>query len=366
MALLTKMFDKVLRRPRRGPPTAAPIDSDPIPEDAAKAAVRTLAGVLRSYGDQAIEIEDLDRAQTAERFRTWSEHLLHAAARDWDGAYGAFARHRHSERVKVEHAVGELRATIFSVMQRLSRSVQGQRSIDREVSSEMTRLRRAISEAPVEDLRRDVLTAVDALGRALAERRAQQQIELDALGSELQLLRSQLQAAQSQLEVDPLTQLYTRASFDQQLARVASLNSLAGEQASLLLFEIDRFESLVEEYGPPIGNQLLRLLSDAVVRAFPRKTDLVARHTAAGFAVILPYDGIDAARGMGERLLATVRTTVLTSAAAAIRVTLSGGATGLRRGEEPVSWLARTEHALKRAQLQGRDRLVCTAVPSAL
>jgi diguanylate cyclase (GGDEF)-like protein len=75
-----------------------------------------------------------------------------------------------------------------------------------------------------------------------------------------------------------------------------------GQPLSLLVLEIDRFDTVVgESYGHETADHILGEVAD-ICRHQKRNCDIVARLGAAEFALLLPETGIDAARAVGERL----------------------------------------------------------------
>lgn len=336
-----------------------------------KAALRTLAGVLRLYGEQSIAVEGLDASRSAEQFRGWAEHVLSGTAapgvgrseagfsRDWDAVHGAFARHRTDERASVERAVAGLRDTLFSVVQRLGRSVGDGRTADDSIQTQIVRLKRtAAAGASMDDLRREVLSTVDAIGHALQQSRVRQDQLLETLGAELRVLREELQHARAKMETDGLTRVYNRAALDGHLSRLCSIAGLSGDPACLLMVDVDHFKRINDTFGHPAGDEVLRRLADTIVRTFPRRTDFVARYGGEEFAVVLPQEGVETARILGARLLVNIRNQSIELGGTAVRLTISIGFAVLRPGEETASWVARADHALYRAKQAGRDRLI--------
>jgi len=60
-----------------------------------------------------------------------------------------------------------------------------------------------------------------------------------------------LDEARREISLDPLTRLYNRKTFDEQLARAADMTSLFAEPACLLLIDIDAFKTIKRYHGHP-------------------------------------------------------------------------------------------------------------------
>jgi diguanylate cyclase (GGDEF)-like protein len=103
----------------------------------------------------------------------------------------------------------------------------------------------------------------------------------------MQLLKRRLLRAEARQRVmaerDPLTALYNRRSFDAALA-----NALRGlDGTALVLFDFDDFKAINDEYGHPVGDDVLRAIASAC-DAVVRDGDCLARIGGDEFAVIAP------------------------------------------------------------------------------
>jgi diguanylate cyclase (GGDEF)-like protein len=103
----------------------------------------------------------------------------------------------------------------------------------------------------------------------------------------MQLLKRRLLRAEARQRVmaerDPLTALYNRRSFDAALA-----NALRGpDGTALVLFDFDDFKTINDEYGHPVGDDVLRAIASAC-DAVVRDGDCLARIGGDEFAVIAP------------------------------------------------------------------------------
>ena len=97
---------------------------------------------------------------------------------------------------------------------------------------------------------------------------------------------------------DPLTGL-----ADRQALRMRLTASLERGMTTLLLLDLDRFKTVNDTLGHPVGDQLLRAAAERM-REKMRRRDLVARLGGDEFAILL-QDGADVGEGdaLAERLL---------------------------------------------------------------
>ena len=83
-----------------------------------------------------------------------------------------------------------------------------------------------------------------------------------------------------------------------------------------------------------------------MTRIFLRKSDFVARCGGDELAVVLRETSLKESLALGERLLRAVRALPMDREGVRFQLTLSIGAAALKPGEEPQSWIERTDRAL--------------------
>ena len=144
----------------------------------------------------------------------------------------------------------------------------------------------------VECLRARISELEDQLNR-FEENAADIVAMADELGAAKHRLEQALEAAEEyrrQAEalarVDPLTQLSNRREFEHALEQALISSERRGSMVALLLFDLDRFKSVNDTYGHPVGDALLKFFANSIKAAI-RETDHAARLGGDEFAVIL-------------------------------------------------------------------------------
>lgn len=128
--------------------------------------------------------------------------------------------------------------------------------------------------------------------------------------------------------IDGLTGVANRRRFDSVLAQEWSRSMRARSQLSLILIDIDFFKEYNDFYGHAAGDACIKEIAQALRRALPRKTDLVARFGGDEFACVLPETGLKGALNVADQLHSAVKRLAIRhvqSADADGRVTLSMG-----------------------------------------
>lgn len=104
-----------------------------------------------------------------------------------------------------------------------------------------------------------------------------------------------------QLERDPLTGLGNRRALKIQGAQWLADSQRHQEPLSMLVLDLDRFKSINDRFGHPLGDQLLCRIAETL-RMQTRSADLCIRLGGDEFAVLLPRADLSEAMECAERI----------------------------------------------------------------
>jgi diguanylate cyclase (GGDEF)-like protein len=150
-----------------------------------------------------------------------------------------------------------------------------------------------------------------------------------------------------QAERDPLTGLYNRRRFEEELHRATRLAERHGHHGALLLLDVDDFKAVNDTRGHGSGDELLRALAEVLGGAI-RDSDIAARLGGDEFALLLPrVDAPGAGPAAAAKLDAAVRDALGSWAAAA---SIGVAAFGPPAAVEADRVLAAADEALYRAK----------------
>lgn len=137
-----------------------------------------------------------------------------------------------------------------------------------------------------------------------------------------------------------------------------------GGQLAVAMIDIDRFKSINDNYGHPVGDQVILRLA-WLLRGRLRSTDLIGRYGGEEFIVALPGVGIDQATRILDRIRESFSSLPHAHAEGTVRVTFSGGIAALPDHAGSGALAQAADSALLKAKRGGRNRIVVAARPAA-
>ena len=173
-------------------------------------------------------------------------------------------------------------------------------------------------------------------------------------------LRENYRRSLSLALTDELTGLYNRryavAHLEELVARV---NNDGLADIALVMFDVDHFKAVNDQYGHPGGDDALRQLADRALRGV-RSIDLVARLGGEEFVVVMPETDLKAAMTVADRLRQAVAGEPFFIHTTGDRrpITISAGVAVAQPGDTVDTLLQRADDALYRAKNAGRNQVV--------
>lgn len=169
---------------------------------------------------------------------------------------------------------------------------------------------------------------------------------------EVELLRLNLDLAR-QSQVDALTGLPNRRSFDEAMERAVRRAQRMAGPLSLLVIDIDHFKVVNDLWGHQAGDAVLAAVGGVLSRLPGRAQDLAARYGGEEFAVVLPDTDEAGCDVVAEAMLAALRAENIPHPSGGRLTASIGGATA--RGDGLAGLFAAADAALYAAKAGGRD-----------
>lgn len=167
----------------------------------------------------------------------------------------------------------------------------------------------------------------------------------------------QEQIAAREARTDMLTGMVNRRRFEEAAAAEWRRCLRYGREATLIVFDLDRFKQINDEHGHATGDIVLRQVA-AACRAEIRDMDMVARIGGEEFAVLLPETSLITGGRLAERLRLRIMALSINTRRGLVQPTASFGVAPLLAGATDwQSALDLADAALYRAKEQGRNRV---------
>jgi len=155
--------------------------------------------------------------------------------------------------------------------------------------------------------------------------------------------------------LDGLTGLYLRRSFLQRVNENFLLSKRYNTFFSLLMIDIDHFKKINDTYGHPVGDEILKTLSQ-LLRAAVHPDVLLCRYGGEEFAVFIALAPVEEVQMLAENLRKTVEEHTFIMD---LKVTISIGIAYKHQVENTVGELIRkADESLYKAKQSGRNRVV--------
>jgi len=159
-----------------------------------------------------------------------------------------------------------------------------------------------------------------------------------------------LQAA----KIDPLTGANNRAALKETIEREVELSHRHKTALSIIMFDLDHFKHINDNYGHITGDEVLRECVHVCNHAL-RSTDMLFRFGGEEFVVILPGENANGAIIAAERLRAVIEKHAFHNNQSTVPVTISVGTASLTLRESAQALIERADKALYSAKNAGRN-----------
>ena len=164
-------------------------------------------------------------------------------------------------------------------------------------------------------------------------------------------------AIRSMASIDPLTGVMNRRSFsisiDEELGRMAR----TGKAAAVILFDLDRFKDLNDQFGHHVGDEVLTKIAAIAYCELRNPFDRLARWGGEEFIILLHDMTEETARSVCERLRTRIEDLLVEHDRGQVMATASFGGSLLLPYQDFQEALHHADEALYRAKANGRNRV---------
>jgi len=164
----------------------------------------------------------------------------------------------------------------------------------------------------------------------------------------------------AEVDYDPLTGIYNRRYFDENMKRIIRLLSRSGGSLSLLMIDIDFFKRYNDTYGHIEGDKCLKIVAQTLSQSVTRADDFVVRYGGEEFVIVLPNTDEQGAQLVADKLLENIRDCNIPHKQndAADCLTISIGATTSRVAYTHVAddFVKKADELLYKSKQNGRNK----------
>lgn len=156
--------------------------------------------------------------------------------------------------------------------------------------------------------------------------------------------------------IDELTGLSNRKAYNKKLADLMAKHQRYKNTFSFIMFDIDDFKDVNDNYGHIVGDKVLKNLSD-VIRSVTRANDYIFRIGGEEFVILLSETALENARVFAEKLRSSVENNVLIVDEENINVTVSIGVTEVSEHDSVDSIFKRADDNLYISKDSGKNKV---------
>ncbi|WP_416306040.1 GGDEF domain-containing protein [Neptunicella sp. SCSIO 80796] len=150
---------------------------------------------------------------------------------------------------------------------------------------------------------------------------------------------------------DPLTGVGNRRALDDKLREVVRSQTRTQRPVSMLLFDLDRFKAINDQFGHAEGDKILVKLVQVILKRI-RAADSLYRFGGEEFVIVTDNTALDAAAQLAENIRGDIEQSCLSEH---YPITVSLGIAQYQPGETGYDWLGRADKAMYQAKNAGRN-----------
>jgi diguanylate cyclase (GGDEF)-like protein len=178
--------------------------------------------------------------------------------------------------------------------------------------------------------------------------------------SEVKLRTEELEIANQQLELlsnkDVLTDLFNRRYFENALHDEFERSRRYNRTFALIMFDIDNFKNINDQYGHPCGDQVIKAIADYLINT-SRSSDVLSRIGGEEFTLILPAQSEANIMSIIERIRIDISNIKVKYDEHTVQFTCSFGIAIFDQNVKDIhTFIKMADQAMYKAKKMGRNR----------
>ena len=174
------------------------------------------------------------------------------------------------------------------------------------------------------------------------------------------ILEERSKALEKMNRIDDLTNLYNRRYFDEAFSFEWTRSVRDKTPISIIVFDIDDFKRINDEYGHLAGDQYLTAIATIIKNIFKRQTDITARYGGDEFIVLISNTALENVSMLAEKVRLKVQALQSEYEGQALQASISAGiATCVPdQKDKPQSLILKADKALYQSKANGRNQVI--------
>jgi len=178
--------------------------------------------------------------------------------------------------------------------------------------------------------------------------------KMSAIVYEAEVMRQRAFDTETESLRDNLTKLFNRKAYDKKVEETLANLNRYDITSSLLLFDLDNFKQINDNYGHRTGDLALKKIAQILMERL-RKSDFIARYGGEEFVCILPHTNLRVAKEISEQIRSFIENTIFTFKVNKIRLTISAGVSLFRKSDNASTVFERADAAMYLGKKSGRN-----------
>jgi diguanylate cyclase (GGDEF)-like protein len=175
--------------------------------------------------------------------------------------------------------------------------------------------------------------------------------------TEITKVEERTKVLEREVLIDILTGVHNRRAYEQRIMEEFKRFGQNAQPFSLILFDVDHFKRVNDEYGHRAGDKCLKEIIN-IIKPSLRDSDFLARYGGEEFVLMLVGTRKDSAHKTAERIRRLIEKTRFLYQKEEIPITLSMGVTQVDPADhDPETLFERVDAALYRAKRGGRNKV---------
>ncbi len=175
--------------------------------------------------------------------------------------------------------------------------------------------------------------------------------------NEIEKLKKKIEELQEKAEIDSLTGLFNRRTFDEKIEEL--VKNKENYPISLIYVDLDDFKKINDTYGHLIGDEVLKFVAKKL-KNNAKNQDIVARIGGEEFVLLLPNTSLQNAARFADNLrkIISQKDLLIKGSHKKIgKITASFGVSQYIEGESIKEFIARADKALYSSKLKGKNQV---------